>query len=586
MKTFAKKDNRFSSSSLHRNISARSVPVAYLRAQQASIHQIVQPSIKTGQPNDRFEQEADSVADRVLSNQSVSDITPISEGSMSRASLALQKQSESEAEIKDPALQQQPQEEEQPLQAKLLQRQSEEEEEPVQAMQNNGQGRQISTANETGIKSLKGGGQPLDPVTSQFFESRFGRDFSQVRVHQGGQAADLSRSINARAFTMGNNIAFAAGEYQPHSSEGKRLLGHELTHVVQQKGHESGIQRKVTHELENDPLTAPPMACSIANSSPAGYSLDINFGINSSVLSAGSIGAIENFVNNWHFSGGTEHIRVDGYASIDGGPDINWPLSCARAHSLAYELMMPSRGVPGIPSGSISVFAQGETDQFSSSLGPNRLAQAHIPFAPVSNLLNIPDRRYSSLRKYVYGRGDATKLYGLALAPNLVPASGFTQTNSSFTDYSKQWTDGLGITRLKALGGDCGQYARALIRETGRTPDSYSTSRPGIGLAPANDLRPGEAYYISPGGTGAGAVAENVLSPWNNRQTVRKELTRFHVATVVAKDDTTVVTSEVNAAFPGHVRPWFSMYQGNAGFYSTYRKEYRKGGVNPGLWRM
>ncbi len=67
-----------------------------------------------------------------------------------------------------------------------------------------------------------------------FFEPRFDYDFSQVRVHNGTQAADISRSINARAFTLGNNIAFGSGQYQPHSSEGKRLLGHELTHVVQQ----------------------------------------------------------------------------------------------------------------------------------------------------------------------------------------------------------------------------------------------------------------------------------------------------------------------------------------------------------------
>lgn len=570
MAIFAAKENKSTSLARRRPVSAHSLRAVKLHNQQSVLRQMVQASLRIGHANDPFEQEANRVADRVVSNKVAGNITPVTAGQLSAVSPTLQKQSEVETELK-PA---------------EVQRQVNEEEEPVQTKRNDAQSVQTDAQHEAGINHLKAGGQALEPSTRNFFEARFGLDFSQVRVHQGTQAADLSRSMNARAFTTGNHIAFAEGEYQPATREGQRLLGHELTHVVQQKGSSQQVQRKTEHVLENDPASAPSISCPIANSSPAGYSLDIHFAINSSELSAGSIGAVENFVNNWHASGGPDDVRVDGYASIDGSPAINWPLSCARAHALAYELMTPSRGVPGIPSNRISMFAQGETDQFSTALAPNRLAQAHISFLPPSNPLNIADRRYSALRKYVYGRGDATQLYGLTVAPNLVPASGFNLTATSFTDYTQQWNDGLGITRLNQLGGDCGRYARELISLTGRAPDSYSTSRPGIGLTPASNLNPGEAYYISPQGTGAGAVEEDVLSPWNNRQVVRKHLTNFHVATVVARDDSTVITSEVNAAFYGRVRPWFSMYQGNAGFYRTYRREYRRGSVNPGLWRM
>ncbi len=104
-----------------------------MRAQQASIHQIVQPKIKIGQPNDRFEQEADRVADRVVANQPVADISPVSAGNMPAASLAIQQQAEKEAELPEQEIQRQPEEEEESLQTKLLQRQAEEEEEPVQA---------------------------------------------------------------------------------------------------------------------------------------------------------------------------------------------------------------------------------------------------------------------------------------------------------------------------------------------------------------------------------------------------------------------------------------------------------------------
>lgn len=78
------------------------------------------------------------------------------------------------------------------------------------------------------------GGQPLDPLTRQFMESRFGYEFSHVRVHAGACAARSARALQARAYTVGTNIVFAKGRYHPHTSAGKYLLAHELAHVVQQ----------------------------------------------------------------------------------------------------------------------------------------------------------------------------------------------------------------------------------------------------------------------------------------------------------------------------------------------------------------
>ena len=94
-----------------------------------------------------------------------------------------------------------------------------------------------------GISALKGGGSPLPASSRAFFEPRFGANLSNVRVHTGSQAADAASAINARAFTVGRDIAFNAGQYAPHSQEGQRLLAHELTHVVQQTG-TSNVQRK------------------------------------------------------------------------------------------------------------------------------------------------------------------------------------------------------------------------------------------------------------------------------------------------------------------------------------------------------
>jgi hypothetical protein len=87
-----------------------------------------------------------------------------------------------------------------------------------------------------GIQTLRVGGQPLPESTRSYFEPRFGHDFSQVRIHVDNRAAELASRINAKAFSFGEDVVFGSGQYQPHSHEGRRLLAHELTHVVQQAG--------------------------------------------------------------------------------------------------------------------------------------------------------------------------------------------------------------------------------------------------------------------------------------------------------------------------------------------------------------
>jgi|GEM_PF-5290414 len=84
------------------------------------------------------------------------------------------------------------------------------------------------------IRGLEGGGQPLSEETRAFFEPRFGRDFGEVRVHTDGQADAHADALHAEAFAYRNHLAFADGNYQPDTEAGRRLLAHELTHVVQQ----------------------------------------------------------------------------------------------------------------------------------------------------------------------------------------------------------------------------------------------------------------------------------------------------------------------------------------------------------------
>lgn len=108
---------------------------------------------------------------------------------------------------------------------------------------------------------LQSPGQPLDIFSRAFFESRFGHDFSQVRVHTDEKAAQSARAMNARAYSSGTNLVFDSGQYSPQSDEGRRLLAHELTHVVQQTNAGSSstrVQRQPRREPKKPTEKKPP----------------------------------------------------------------------------------------------------------------------------------------------------------------------------------------------------------------------------------------------------------------------------------------------------------------------------------------
>ncbi|HEX6899537.1 MAG TPA: DUF4157 domain-containing protein [Thermoanaerobaculia bacterium] len=87
---------------------------------------------------------------------------------------------------------------------------------------------------------LRSPARSLDSGTRDFMEPRFGRDFSQVRVHDDGRAAHSAKAVGALAYTVGNNVVFGSGQYAPETPRGRELLAHELTHVVQQSGAPAG----------------------------------------------------------------------------------------------------------------------------------------------------------------------------------------------------------------------------------------------------------------------------------------------------------------------------------------------------------
>jgi len=96
-------------------------------------------------------------------------------------------------------------------------------------------------------EALRAAGQPLETAIRAFMEPRFGHEFGRVRVHSDPASAKSAQAISARAYTVGHNIVFAAGQYSPHTAEGKQLIAHELTHVIQQQG---GAGRMVYRDVQ------------------------------------------------------------------------------------------------------------------------------------------------------------------------------------------------------------------------------------------------------------------------------------------------------------------------------------------------
>lgn len=121
---------------------------------------------------------------------------------------------------------------------------------PVETPVQRKEGMEASGEIENYIGSLSSKGRPLSNTEKGFFEPAFGHDFSNVRLHTDSEAGASAKSINAKAYTASNNIVFGPGQYQPGSSEGNRLLAHELTHVVQQQQAQQAIQRE--RELNAD----------------------------------------------------------------------------------------------------------------------------------------------------------------------------------------------------------------------------------------------------------------------------------------------------------------------------------------------
>jgi pyrrolidone-carboxylate peptidase len=168
---------------------------------------LIQPKLTVGAPDDPLEREADEMAGKVMR--------------MPENNFIQRKCAHCEEEEKEEKVQRKPSS-------------------PFIQAKASAQTPSVSDAVAQGIESTRGNGSSLDSGTRSFMESRFGADFSGVRVHNDSTAVNLSSQLNAQAFTVGGDIYFNSGKYAPGTGEGRQLIAHELTHTIQQGA--SGMQ--------------------------------------------------------------------------------------------------------------------------------------------------------------------------------------------------------------------------------------------------------------------------------------------------------------------------------------------------------
>jgi Domain of unknown function (DUF4157) len=226
----------------------------------------VQPKLKVNEPGDRHEQEADAMANAVVQRAAMPEEEKVQrepqkeeekiqkaamkeEEKVQRAPQKEEEKIQKAAMKEEEKVQRAPQKEEEKIQKAAMpeeekvQRAPQKEEEKIQKAAS---GASVAAPAVTArIQQSRGRGNTLPQQTQGEMASAFGFDFSNVKVHTGQEAAELSTDLHAHAFTVGNDVYFNQGKFAPNSQEGKKLLAHELTHVVQQNGGQQQVQRVV-----------------------------------------------------------------------------------------------------------------------------------------------------------------------------------------------------------------------------------------------------------------------------------------------------------------------------------------------------
>lgn len=258
-----------------------STPFFQKKGEQASVAKStdffqvpVQTKLSVNAPNDKYEKEADHVADTVTSGRPVgnaglySQISPVVQRKADKEEMPIQTKKGNKEEEKiqrkeeeEEMVQKKEDKEEEPIQAKkdkeeIVQKKTNEEEESVQRRSEGKINRSPNKSFIAKLKSRIGFGEPLPDTVRGKMEKGFGADFSAIRIHRDNAATSLTKAIKAQAFTRGKDVFFNNGKYDPASNKGVNLLAHELTHTIQQ-GAIAAKSNEPTTESNVETIDAP-----------------------------------------------------------------------------------------------------------------------------------------------------------------------------------------------------------------------------------------------------------------------------------------------------------------------------------------
>lgn len=257
----------------------------------------IQAKLTIGQPGDKYEQEADRVASQVVQQINTLSSAPLTQEQ------SIQRHEETDEEI----------------QAKR----------EITSLQRQEASLDLTSA----INSARSGGQPLDAGLQSSMGQVMGANFSQVKIHIDSTADQLNRSIQAKAFTTGNDIFFKRGEYNPSSRKGKELVAHELTHVVQQNG--GTVQR---HQDEDEVQMKPDLQLKQESNSgcecPSCNSTNANLNIQRKQSQSRGV---QNFCNQKLVDSVKIQRQVDSGGHCSG-------CSCSKCSSVTGHIQMKSIG--------------------------------------------------------------------------------------------------------------------------------------------------------------------------------------------------------------------------------------------------
>lgn len=352
MRTFRKKQNpshrSISPSLVQSNHHSDLIPNLQRTIGNQAVQRFIQRKLTINTPEDRYEQEADHVADQVMRTSA----SPCACG----ASCPKCKQDGSGQ---------------------------------VQTKRVHEHDAGNRTAPPVVDEVISSSGQPLDVSTRQFMETRFGHDFSGVRVHADAKASDSARQIDALAYTAGRDIVFAAGRYDTASAAGQRLLAHELAHVVQQTGGASRtIQRQPAPDIGSESFQLSPFRpddpradASPLVASALGSTVLDGFATGSAAIPKGGDDTLRFVARQIQFfiaKYPRSTVQITGHTDRVDSKESNFKLGQKRADAVSAFLKDE-----GVPADLISTDTKGENDPMvptADEKGEPRNRRVHVFF--------------------------------------------------------------------------------------------------------------------------------------------------------------------------------------------------------------